>query len=143
VQLGELNGFAVIDFDKHQELTRIKFPDDEPSMSPGNAVSHGMGVAPDGKTLWVVSRSYNCAFVYSLPDLKLMGRAHLPTITPPGHTPISGAPNWVTFTPDGKTAYVANGADRSVSAVDVKTLKAVARIPTGEMPGRMGMLTLP
>jgi YVTN family beta-propeller protein len=30
-----------------------------------------------------------------------------------------------------------------VSAIDVKTLKAVARIPVGEAPGRMNTLVLP
>ena len=143
VQLSGLSGFAVVDFEKRQEVARINYPDDEPNISPGNAVSHGIGVAPDGKTLWAISRSYNCVFVYSLPEVKLQGRVHLPAIKPPGHDPISGSPNWVTFTPDGKTVYVANGADRSVSAIDVKTMKALARIPAGEQPGRMSVLALP
>jgi YVTN family beta-propeller protein len=40
-------------------------------------------------------------------------------------------------------AYIANGADRSVSAVDMTALKVVARIPMGEEPGRMSTLLLP
>jgi YVTN family beta-propeller protein len=143
VQLSGLRGFAVVDFEKRQEVARIKFPDDEPTVPPSGTPSHGIGIAPDGKTLWVVSRIYDCVFVYSLPELQLMGRVHLPEIKPPGHDPIGGSPNWVTFTPDSKMVYVANGADRSVSAIDVKTLKAVARIPTGEEPGRMSTLVLP
>lgn len=143
VQLSGFSGFAVVDFEKRQEVARINYPDDEPSISPGNAVSHGIGVAPDGKTLWAISRSYNCVFVYSLPDLKLQGRVYLPEIKPPGHDPISGSPNWVTFTPDSKMVYVANGADRSVSAIDMKAMKAVARIPAGEQPGRMSTSALP
>ncbi len=143
VELSELRGFAVVDFEKRQEVARIKLPDDEPSVTPSGTPTHGIGIAPDGKTLWVVSRSYDSVFVYSLPELRLQGRVHLPEIKPPGHDAIGGSPNWVTFTPDSKTVYVANGADRSVSAIDVKTLKAVARIPTGEEPGRMTTLVLP
>jgi YVTN family beta-propeller protein len=143
LELGQLRGFAVVDFAKRQEVARIKFPDDEPSVTPSGSPSHGIGIAPDRKTLWVVSRSYDCVFVYSLPELNLLGRVHLPQITPPGHDPIGGSPNWITFTPDNKMAYVANGADMSVSAIDVKALKAVARIPVGEEPGRMNTLALP
>ncbi len=143
IELSELNGFAVVDFAKHQEVSRIKFPDDQPTVVPSGTPTHGIGIAPDGKSLWVVSRSYDSVFVYSLPELHFLGRVRLPEIKPPGHDAIGGSPNWITFTPDNKTAYVANGADRSVSAIDVKTLKAVARIPVGEEPGRMGALALP
>jgi YVTN family beta-propeller protein len=75
--------------------------------------------------------------VYSLPDIKLVGRVRLPKVEVPGHGPLSGSPHWVVFTPDSKTAYVINALDRSVSAVDTKTLAITARIPVGEEPGRM------
>jgi YVTN family beta-propeller protein len=142
LQLNRLRGFAVIDFETRQEVQRITFPDDQPTVVPSGSPSHGIGIAPDGKTLWVNTRIYDCVFVYSLPDLKLLGRVPLPEVMPPGHDPIGGSPNWVTFTPDGKTVYISNGADRSVSAVDVKTMKVVARIPVGEEPGRMAALAL-
>ena len=51
-----------------KEVTRIKFPDDEPSLTrAGSPPSHGISVAPDGKTLWVNSATYDSVFVYSLP----------------------------------------------------------------------------
>jgi YVTN family beta-propeller protein len=143
VELSELNGFAVIDFKTQKEVARITLPDDEPKVVPSGTPTHGLGIAPDGKSLWVVSRVYDSVFAYSLPDLKFVGRAHLPKIVPPGHDPIGGSPNWVTFTPDGGTAYVSNAVDRSVSAVDTKTFKVVARIPMGEMPGRLSTLAIP
>jgi YVTN family beta-propeller protein len=43
---------------------------------------------------------------------------------------------WVTLTPDGKTAYVANAVTNDVSVVDVKSLKEVTRIPVGFVPKR-------
>ena len=143
VELSELNGFAVIDFEKQKEVARITFPDNEPKVVPSGTPAHGLGLAPDGKTLWAVSRLYDCVFVYSLPELQLLGRAHLPELKLPGHDAIGGSPNWITFTPDSKTAYVANAADKSVSVIDANTLKVVARIPMGEQPGRMSTLAIP
>ena len=140
IQLGHLSGFAVFDFAKREEVERITFPDDQPKVVPSGSPSHGIGVAPDGKTLWANSRIYDCVFVYSLPDLKLLGRVHLPEVMPPGHDPIGGSPNWVAFTPDSKKVFITNGADRSVSAIDAKTMKVVARIPVGEEPARMAAL---
>ena len=43
---------------------------------------------------------------------------------------------WVTLTPDGKTAYVANAVTNDVSVIDVKSLKEIARIPVGYVPKR-------
>ena len=39
--------------------------------------------------------------------------------------------------------YVANSMSKSVSAIDTKTLKEVARIPVGEVPKRCTTLVLP
>jgi YVTN family beta-propeller protein len=143
VQLAATKGFAVVDFAKRQEVARIIFPDDEPSMPSSGPPSHGIGIAPDGKTLWVVAGAYDAVFVYSLPDLKLMGRVHLPKVEVPGRSAVGGMPNWVAFTPDSKSVYVSNEGDRSVSAIDIKNMKVVARIPVGEAPGRMNTLVLP
>jgi YVTN family beta-propeller protein len=51
----------------------------------------------------------------------------------------------VTLTPDGKRAYVANVISDDVSAVDVATMKEIARIPVGYVPKRntTGMLPAP
>jgi YVTN family beta-propeller protein len=143
LDLTGLRGFAVIDFQTHQELTRIKFPENEPTVSSSLSPSHGLGIAPNGKTLWAVSRIHNCVFVYSLPDLHLLGRVPLPKVTPPEHAPVGSYPNWITFTPDGKMAYVSSSGDMSVSAIDTQTLKPMARIPAGEQPARMTTVTFP
>ena len=143
LQLNQLNGFAVVDFAKRREVTRIKLPDEPKGFASGGAPSHGMEVAPDGKTLWVTSRPANSVFVYSLPDLKLLGNVPLPVLNLPGKRPIGASPNWVTFTADSRTVYIANRAIRSVTAIDVKTMKQVAVIPVGESPDRISTLVLP
>ncbi len=134
-QLSALNGFAVIDFATHKEINRIKLPDLPPGKKPylyGGNESHGMAVTSDGKTLVVNSRLNTAIYFYSLPDLKVLGS-----------TEVGRSPDWVTLTPDGKTAYVANAASNSVSVVDVKAMKEITRIPVGEVPKRNITAVLP
>jgi YVTN family beta-propeller protein len=128
-QLTDFNGFAVVDFATHKEVNRIKNPELPPGkkeVTAGSDPSHGMAVTADGKTLVVCSRVNNYLYSYSLPELKLTGSAELGG---------KGAA-WVTLTPDGKTAYVANPVTNNVSAVDVKSMKEVALIPVGFVPKR-------
>jgi len=49
-----------------------------------NTPAHGIGVAPDGKSLWVNSTLANAVFEYSLPDLELLGHVSLPLVHPLG-----------------------------------------------------------
>ncbi len=74
----------------------------------------------------VCSRLNNYLYSYSLPELQLIGGAELGG---------KGA-GWVTLTPDGKTAYVANPVTNDVSVVDVKSMKEVTRIRVGFVPKR-------
>ena len=90
---------------------------------PGS--SHGIAVTSDQKTL-VNSRLNSALYAYSLPDLKLLGGAALAG---------KGA-NWLTITPDDKTAYVANTETNDVSVVDIKSMKEIALIPVGFYPSR-------
>ncbi len=145
IQLSNLHGFAVIDFAKHQEVARIKLPDGKYGREEGRlgTPSHGIGIAPDGKTLWVNSILANAVFEYSLPDLKLLGRTTLPEVKRQGKASSGAVPEWITFTPDSKTVYVSNSAARSVSAIDAQTLKEIASIPVGEVPKRINTLVLP
>jgi YVTN family beta-propeller protein len=146
VQLASYDGFAVLDFAKHEEVARIKLPElhKNVDMDPGrlDAPSHGIGVHPDGKTLWVTSIPQNAMFVYSLADLKLVGQIDLPDLKIAGK-PLGGAvANWVTFTPDGKTVYIANSGLRSVTAIDTASMKVKAVVPVGEVPKRINTLVL-
>ena len=142
-QLSGFNGFAVVDFAKHIEEQRIKLPD-----QPGGygiaegrtgTPSHGIGVSPEGKSLWVASTAANALFQYELPSLKLLGHVELPRVFPQGQKPSGSVPEWITFTPDGKILYVSNSGDRSVSAVDTEKHQLVAIIPAGEVPKRINM----
>jgi len=148
VQLSNLHGFAVVDFPARKEVARIKLPDEPAGFGvvegrvAAGVPSHGIGVAPDGKTLWVNSHVANAVFAYSLPDLKLLGHASLPELKLPGRDAIGAIPDWLTFAPDSKTIYVGNSSFNSVDAIDMATMKVVARIPVGQVPKRMNTLVM-
>jgi len=146
-QLSDLNGFGVIDFATRKEVARIELPKTptnfEMDAGRNSAPSHGIGVTPDNKTLWVTSIPNNAVFVYSLDDLKLAGQVALPALKLPGHDAISAVANWVTFTPDSKTIYVSNAAIRSVTAIDVASMKVKAVVRVGEVPKRINTLVVP
>ena len=128
-QLTDFNGFAVVDFATHKEINRVKNPDlptGKATVPEGSDPSHGMAVTSDGKTLLVCSRLNNALYAYSLPDVKVVGTAFLG---------VKGAA-WVTLTPDGKTAYVANAVTNDVSAIDVKSMKEITVIRVGFVPKR-------
>jgi YVTN family beta-propeller protein len=146
-QLSDFNGFAVVDFATRKEVERIKLPDDPTGFGAQEnrlgSPSHGIGVAPDGKTLWVTSLSANAVFVYALPDLKLQGHVALPELKLKGFAqPLGALPNWVTFTPDSKLVYVSNSGIKSVSAINTGAMKVVANIPVGEVPKRINTLVM-
>ena len=129
VQLSEVHGFAMVDFAQHKEVGRVMLPEipvERRDPGPFNgSPSHGIGVAPDGKTLWVASRPNAAMYVYSLPDVKLIGSLQ-----------VGKRPDWLTFTPDSKTVYVASEGSNTVSAIDIASEKEVARIKVGESPKR-------
>jgi YVTN family beta-propeller protein len=146
VQLSDLNGFAVVDFAKRAEVARIRLPD-QPwgfGIAEGRAgtPSHGIGVTPDGQSLWVNSSFANAVFKYSLPQLKLIGYVTLPEVHSLGRLPTGSVPEWITFTPDSQVVYISNSGARSVSAVDANALKIIAVIPVGEVPKRIKTLVL-
>ena len=135
VQLSDLNGFAVVDFATRKEVTRMELPKLPSGKAPfegGGNASHGLAVTSDGKTLVVNSRLNSTVYMYSLPDLKLKGSVE-----------VGKAPDWVTLTPDGKLAYVANAQSNFVSVIDIQALKEVARIPVGQVPKRNITAMLP
>ena len=130
VQLSNLHGFAVVDFSQRKEVARVELPNDIPAekvdKGPFNASpSHGLGVAPDQRTLWVTSRPNARVYAYSLPDLKLLGAVDL-----------GGRPDWVTFTPDSRQVYISTENTNSTVVVDVAARKEITRVKVGASPKR-------
>lgn len=129
VQLSDFHGFAVVDFAARKEVTRVRLPDVPPAERHLEGLqgspAHGIVVSPDGKTLWMNSKMNSQVYAYSLPDLTLLGGVH-----------VGSHPDWLVFTPDGKSLYVANAGSNSVSVIDAATRREVTRIPVGQVPKR-------
>jgi YVTN family beta-propeller protein len=129
VQLSDFHGFAIVDFAQRKELQRVTLPEvpvaERHTQGLQGSPSHGIAIAPDGKTLWVNSKLNSQVYVYSLPDVKLLTGIH-----------VGDHPDWLTLTPDGKSVYVANAGSNSVSVLDTASRKEVARIPVGQVPKR-------
>jgi len=134
VQLSSLHGFVVVDFAARKVVDKVLLPSPPPGSRPfiPETFSHGIGVSPDGRTLWVTSLLDNSVSVFSLPGLKRLG-----TI------PVGRAPDWLTFTPDSKRCYVSNAGSDSVSVLDVEAREELARIPVGKVPKRIIAVELP
>jgi YVTN family beta-propeller protein len=143
IQVTGHHGFVVLDFDTHREVARVtlpEIPEDQRYASEmsslglyNGAPAHGIGVSPDGRTVWSTSRMNSHIYVYSVyPELKLLAGI-----------PVGTDPDWVTFTPDNRFAYVANAVDNTVTAIDMATYQPVATIPVGDTPKRNAVVRLP
>ena len=128
VQLSDLHGFVVADLASRKVIDTVLLPDGPPGAKPliPRTFSHGIGIAPDQKTLWVTSLLGNSVSVFSLPDLRRLGT-----------TSVGEAPDWLTFTADGRRCFVSNAGSNAVSVLDVRSRKEVTRIPVGVMPKRL------
>ena len=135
-QVGEFNGFVVVDFETRKQVDRItlpKLPAGRVGLPTGSAPSHGLAVTADQQTLMVCSRLNNALYSYSLPDLNPVGEVYL-----------SGKGcAWVTLTPDGQRAYVADPVGGHTLVVDIPTMEEVAKIAVGQVPKRNHTMIIP
>lgn len=135
-QLSNFNGFIVVDFATRQIVNEVKLPEvsaaERVTEGLQGAPAHGLAVTPDQKTLCVLSKMNTRIYFYALPDLKLEGESK-----------VGRHPDWVTLTPDGKRAYVANAGSNSVSVIDIASRKEIATIPVGQVPKRNSTAILP
>src|SRR5262252_5401837 len=136
VQLSDFHGFVTVDWKTRQLVDRVKLPEvpvsERHTEGLQGSPAHGIGIAPDGKTLWVNSKVNSHVYVYSMPDLTFIAGVK-----------VGDHPDWLTFTPDSKRIYVANAGSNSVSAVDIATHKEIARIAVGQVPKRNITAVLP
>jgi YVTN family beta-propeller protein len=136
VQLSNFHGFARVDFATGQETARIEHTEvpgaEKHTDGLQGAPAHGFAITPgNGGRLWSTSKVNGYAYVYSIADLKEVGRVF-----------VGQHPEWVTMTPDGRFLYIAAAGDNSVTVVDAATIKVVANIPVGQVPKRNGTALL-
>ncbi len=130
-----LLGFVTLDLEKRKLLYRSEYAlteDERATLSR----SHGIGATPDNKEVWSTNINHGFVHVFDVTADPPQQIAKLKT----GRTPL-----WLTMTPDGRTVYIANTADDTISVFDAKTKKEKTRIqlPKGKAPKRMLVLRVP
>src|SRR5262245_901783 len=96
--------------------------------------SHGLCLRPDEKEIWECDVEHMEVHVYDItgPAHKETARIHM-----------GGRFYWLTFSPDGKTAYVSVRSRNETAVVDTEKKQIVARVPAGREPKRLLVVTLP
>jgi len=130
-QLSYLQGFEVRDIATGKVTRVMDF--DTPKVDPANpTLSHGIAISPDGKWLIALGTFGKFARVYSMPDLKLVGQVA-----------VGDDANWIRVRADSKVAFISNRGSGTVSAIDISTVKELARFPAGKHPGRFDIVDVP
>lgn len=137
VALSDLHGFAIVDVSGKNPVREFRMPSENKTprphpFEPINTLTHGLGLTPDETELWVTSLLDDCMYVYNVAEDKIVARV-----------PTGEAPNWVTFSPDGKYCCVSNPGSNDCSIIDVKTRKEVARLRVGKVPKRLVAASVP
>ena len=131
-----INAVFVIDW-KARKVVDVLFPPKLPLWKQNadgiqTGDMHGLEVLPDRSSVWASSRLDSRIYGWSLPDLKYIGAVE-----------VGPSANWITSTPDSRYMYVAvSGVDHTL-AIDLRTLKIVAKIKTGARPARISTAILP
>jgi YVTN family beta-propeller protein len=96
--------------------------------------SHGLGVRPDQKELWVCDVEHFEVQVFDVTGRRPKQIAKIP---------VGGQGIWLTFSPDGKSCYVSVLGKSEAAVIDTKTKEIVAHVPAGKEPKRLLIVTLP
>ncbi|KJC46078.1 hypothetical protein UB31_20855 [Bradyrhizobium sp. LTSP849] len=122
------NTVSVTDPVDNKLLGVIRLGDPQPgNFSPlykGQVLVHGMGFAPDHKTLAVVSIGSNSV---SFIDTATNAVKHV--------TYVGRSPHEAFFTPDGKEVWVTVRGENYISVIDAKSFEEKTRITTPNGPG--------
>ena len=130
VALEGLHGFAWADLTSGKQAGRMEQPLPPPEKRSKFAYmnTHGLELRPGDRELWVSSFIGNGLMVY---DITGEAPRYLTTVS------VGDAPNWLTFSPDGKHAYSANAGANSITIVNCETRIALKEIKVGSVPKRL------
>jgi DNA-binding beta-propeller fold protein YncE len=103
---------------------RVAQVPDPPGRRPHSTPSHGIGLRPDEKEVWVVDGVYGYVYAYDVTALPPRLVASIPLYADPADRP---HPGWISFGIDGAFAYPDGGV-----VIDTRTKAVAARIPTSE-----------
>jgi YVTN family beta-propeller protein len=134
VALSALSGFAAVDV-ATDTITEVVLPPTHGNpchIEPGNTPTHGIGLTPDFKKLWITDIPGSGVYVYDLATKKLSEKIS-----------VGKCPNWFALTSDGKYVAVTNSESDSVSIIDAKTQKVLSEVPVGKGPKRIEVVNVP
>jgi hypothetical protein len=115
VNVNELLGFEVGDLKTGKKLHRVAVPDVKTGpVKRHGCPSHGIGLTPDEKEVWVVDAFNERVHVF---DATAMPPKFVSSVK------LREQPGWVTFSLDGKYAYPSTG-----EVIDTATKKVVAAL---------------
>ena len=115
--VNNLLGFEVGDLTSGKVLHQVKVPGFEMDMSKvkrHGCPSHGVGLTPDEKEVWLCDAAHQRLHVF---DNTVMPPKHVQSIE------LREQPGWVTFSIDGKYAYPSTG-----EVIDPKSKKIIATL---------------
>ncbi|MGJ9413907.1 cytochrome D1 domain-containing protein [Aeromicrobium sp. CF4.19] len=137
VQLSKLHGFKVVDLvagairqTVHMPVPASGFADRVDRTAVGT-LNHGMEMSHDGTLLYTAGSGTDHVVVYALPSLDIVAEI-----------PVGQEPAWLTLSADGNTLCASNRVEDTVSFIDTRTMKEIARKPTGVYPNRMGSIVI-
>lgn len=115
VNINELLGFEVADLTTGKKLHRVEISGFKPGpVKRHGCPSHGIGLTPDEKELWVVDAFNQRIHRF---DATVMPPKQLESIS------VRDQPGWITFSLDGRYAYPSTG-----EVIEVKTRKILAAL---------------
>jgi YVTN family beta-propeller protein len=134
VALSALSGFAIVDMatDMITEVVLPPTPGLPCTIEPGNTPTHGIGLTPDLKKLWVTDVAGAGVYVYDVATKKLSTKIA-----------VGKCPNWFAISSDGEYVAVTNAESNSVSIIDAKTQKVLSEVPVGKGPKRIEFVNVP
>lgn len=127
-----LIGFEVADIPSRKLLYRVE-ADVPAELLRQASRSHGIGLTPDEKELWMCDVFHDRTYVF---DLTAEPPRQIATIK------MQGGGYWMTFSPDGKRCYISERIGNTVAVIDTATRETVTRIPVGQAPKRVLVVTI-
>jgi YVTN family beta-propeller protein len=130
VAIAGLHGFAWADLHTGRQVERQERPLPPPEQRSKFAYmnTHGLELRPGDRELWVTSFIGNGLMIYDITGALPRYKA---TVA------VGDAPNWLTFSPDGRYAYSANAGDNSISIIDCVARTRLADVKVGPVPKRL------
>ncbi|HUY90770.1 MAG TPA: beta-propeller fold lactonase family protein [Pirellulales bacterium] len=128
-----LIGFEVCDVAARKVIYRVE-ADVPAELLRQPSRSHGIGLTPDEKELWMCDVFHDRTYVF---DITAEPPRQVVTIV------MQGGGYWMCFSPDGRFCYISERKGSTVAVIDTATRQVAARIAVGQVPKRVLVVTLP